>query len=207
MEPAGLTAEVSEAVQEVPVAPEAGPAADADAVVTQGIITELASAEADLTESEPVINVEPAAGVLTEQEASAAAAPEIEQPQQADLGVESEQLPVVEAAETREAEDTHIAVTEAAAAPVVPVTAPLQQFGLSLFLLPVEVVKVEVGVTFDRPFLDENYSLVATTSHQDCYAVIKSKGRESAILEIVRSRFSPECQGFVNWIAMGRSAE
>ncbi|KPV58043.1 hypothetical protein QJ48_18890, partial [Paenibacillus sp. A3] len=83
----------------------------------------------------------------------------------------------------------------------------VQQFGLSPFLLNLEDELTEVVLIFDRPFADNNYVLVASTDQTNTYAVIQQKEPDGAILEVVRSKFSPELQGVVNWIAIGAANE
>ncbi|UUZ84290.1 WIAG-tail domain [Paenibacillus sp. P26] len=73
--------------------------------------------------------------------------------------------------------------------------AAVQQFGLSAFILRVEDEKTEVILNFDRPFADENYVLVATANKSSCYAVIKQKQKASAVIEMVRTKFSPSFTG------------
>lgn len=83
----------------------------------------------------------------------------------------------------------------------------VQQFGISPFLLSLEDELTEVVLIFDRPFADNNYVLVASTDQTNTYAVIQQKEPDGAILEVVRSKFSPELQGMVNWIAIGAANE
>ncbi len=83
----------------------------------------------------------------------------------------------------------------------------VQQFGLSLFNLYTEEEKVELLVTFDQPFADANYVLVATSSQSDAFAVVKEKLADCAILELVRLKSAADIQGIVNWIAIGPLSE
>ncbi|NEN86135.1 WIAG-tail domain, partial [Paenibacillus elgii] len=83
----------------------------------------------------------------------------------------------------------------------------VQQFGMSPFLLKLEDELTEVVLIFDRPFADNNYVLVASTDQTNTYAVIQQKEPDGAIIEVVRSKFSPELQGVVNWIAIGAANE
>jgi hypothetical protein len=48
--------------------------------------------------------------------------------------------------------------------------------------------------------------ITAMTNHPACYAIVKQKQKDSAILSVVRSRFSPEQHGVINWIAIGKKA-
>ncbi|SFK72419.1 hypothetical protein SAMN03159341_101273, partial [Paenibacillus sp. 1_12] len=84
--------------------------------------------------------------------------------------------------------------------------APTQQFGLCSFLMRVEEETVNIQVQFDEPFTDEQYALVVTTDQTNSYGVIQQKKCDSAIIQIVRSRYSPQLEGIVNWIAMGRTS-
>lgn len=78
-----------------------------------------------------------------------------------------------------------------------------QQFGLSSFSFSSETESAAIPVIFDRPYADDNYVLVGTTSHPGCYAVIQSKQDSGAVIEVVRCNVSGEFQGVVNWIAIG----
>ncbi|WP_171909277.1 WIAG-tail domain [Paenibacillus sp. GP183] len=82
----------------------------------------------------------------------------------------------------------------------------VQQFGLASFEFKVQDEFVDVQIYFDDAFADLNYVLIATTNHTACYAVVKQKSTNYAILSVVRTRFSAEIYGIINWIAMGTKA-
>ncbi|TDF97551.1 WIAG-tail domain [Paenibacillus piri] len=78
-----------------------------------------------------------------------------------------------------------------------------QQYGLSMFKMSFEDENIYLTVTFEQPFADEEYVLVATTDHETCFAVVEEKRRDSATIRIVRTKFTSELRGNVNWIAIG----
>jgi hypothetical protein len=63
-----------------------------------------------------------------------------------------------------------------------------------------------VEVVFEEPFATPSFVLVAMTNHTACYPVLKAQTESSAVIEIVRTKFTPEPSGVVNWIAMGTRA-
>ena len=79
-----------------------------------------------------------------------------------------------------------------------------QQFGLVPFEMKTQDEMMEVVLHFDEKFADENYVLTAMTDHQSCYVSVKQKSMENAVVSIMRAKFSPDQQGIVNWIAIGK---
>lgn len=79
----------------------------------------------------------------------------------------------------------------------------LQQFGLCPFQLKLEDESMELTIPLEEPFPDAQYTLVATTDHPACYASIKEKKTDSVTIQIIRTRFSPELGGVINWNAVG----
>jgi hypothetical protein len=82
----------------------------------------------------------------------------------------------------------------------------IQQFGLLPFELKVQGEIIDVLLNFNESFADQEYVITAMTNHPACYAIVKQKHVESAVLSVVRSRFSPEQHGVINWIAIGNKA-
>ncbi|WP_244863792.1 WIAG-tail domain [Paenibacillus cisolokensis] len=82
--------------------------------------------------------------------------------------------------------------------------AALQQFGLCDYEFAGQSEQTDIPIKFEIPFLSEQYSIIATTDHPACYATIKEKRPDGAVLCIVRTRFGPEPKGTVNWVAIGR---
>ena len=90
----------------------------------------------------------------------------------------------------------------------IPVTASgtkravLQQFGIAEFRFQGQE-HLQIMITFDTPFTDEQFSFVAMSNHPACYTVLHSKEPTGAIVSIIRTRIGPEPIGFINWIAIG----
>ncbi|MCY9543310.1 WIAG-tail domain, partial [Paenibacillus alvei] len=82
-------------------------------------------------------------------------------------------------------------------------TAALQQFGTVPFSFRDLDEMIELRISFDEPYQNKNYVLVAMTNHSACYAVMKSQSTDHAIIEIMRTRISPHPNGLVSWIAIG----
>ncbi|MFB5679246.1 WIAG-tail domain, partial [Paenibacillus terreus] len=80
---------------------------------------------------------------------------------------------------------------------------PLQQFGRIPFLMHGNSDTTEVTITFDEPFSNPNYTLVAMTNHSAFYAVMKSQSSVSAVLEIAKLRRTDQNFGIISWIAIG----
>lgn len=78
-----------------------------------------------------------------------------------------------------------------------------QQYGLQSFTFLMQDVLVEVKITFDEQFADTHYIFVAMTNHPACYSFIKNKSKDHYIIQLSRSKFSPELTCFINWIAVG----
>ncbi|MNR33613.1 hypothetical protein D3C85_1512980 [compost metagenome] len=64
---------------------------------------------------------------------------------------------------------------------------------------------IELVLHFDEEYADTNYVLTAITNHPACYVIASQKSKGSAVLSIVRAKFSPDQQGIVNWMAIGKS--
>lgn len=82
----------------------------------------------------------------------------------------------------------------------------LQQFGLHPFHFEVQDESVEIQIPFEQPFADAFYVVVAMTNHTACYTVVKQKAPDFVTLQVVRSKFSPEPYGIINWLAVGTKA-
>ncbi|KIL38758.1 hypothetical protein SD70_24455 [Gordoniibacillus kamchatkensis] len=79
----------------------------------------------------------------------------------------------------------------------------LQQYGLVPFRFTPFDRCLDIYVTFDEPFQDDGYALVATTNEPGCRTVIVSKARESAVVRLLRDTPAPHLSGEMNWIALG----
>ncbi|MFB5267837.1 WIAG-tail domain [Paenibacillus enshidis] len=79
----------------------------------------------------------------------------------------------------------------------------LQQFGRIPFLMHENSDITEATVTFDEPFSNPNYILVAMINHSAFYAVLKSQSSVSAVLEIAKLRQTDQNFGVISWIAIG----
>jgi hypothetical protein len=79
----------------------------------------------------------------------------------------------------------------------------LQQFGMASFQFTALDEVVEVEVQLEQPYANDQYSVVAMSNHTACYTVLKEQTTQSATIQVVRTKFSPEPSGIVTWIAMG----
>jgi hypothetical protein len=80
----------------------------------------------------------------------------------------------------------------------------LELFGVVPFHFAAKEKRIEVVVEFNQAFADENYAIVAMTSDPTCYAVLKERTREAALIELIRTRLSPEAHSIMTWVAMGK---
>ena len=76
-------------------------------------------------------------------------------------------------------------------------------FGSEAYSFGGAVESIEVIVVFAEPFKDNSYVLVAMTDHPSCTCYLKRKSPNEAVLEVLRTRLSPEPQGWLQWIAAG----
>ncbi|WP_435924573.1 WIAG-tail domain [Paenibacillus sp. DYY-L-2] len=60
-----------------------------------------------------------------------------------------------------------------------------------------------VIVTFEEPFANSQYVLVATPNQPAYYATLKEQTPEMAVLEVTRIKESQVNFGFISWIAIG----
>lgn len=79
----------------------------------------------------------------------------------------------------------------------------LRQYGLVPFEFKAEDQSIEIRVSLEEAFTDENYVCVASTNHAACYAIVLSKDPQYAVVQIVRNKFSSDLNGILNWIAIG----
>ena len=81
----------------------------------------------------------------------------------------------------------------------------MQQFGIQPFTFGAKDEKTEIAVKFSQPFASDLYAITAITSHTACYVVLKERREEEAVLEIIRTRYTPELTGAISWIAIGNA--
>jgi hypothetical protein len=172
------------------------------AAVTEAVQPELEIASVTETvqteiEIEAAIQSEVAAVIGIEE----APQPEIEDWHTAENQVEAETEPAAAIAAEAAVLQTQPSVPVQPSKPAI-----TQQFGLTPFQLKLEDESVLVTVIFDQPFANSDFVLVATTNKEASYAVIEEKDSIGAVLRIVRSKYSPEFEGIVNWIAIGALA-
>jgi hypothetical protein len=99
------------------------------------------------------------------------------------------------------------AVTERqlAFAPVIAASggATLQQFGFVPFRFEVHDETVDVDVVLNEAYASADYAIVANTNHPACYATVKERFLDRAVLTVVRTKFFPQPEGIIIWIALG----
>lgn len=61
----------------------------------------------------------------------------------------------------------------------------------------------DIAVTFEKPFVNDRYALVATTDQTGCHTVIREKKAESAVIRLIRDSDDRLAEGEINWIAIG----
>ncbi|MNW54500.1 hypothetical protein D3C74_321020 [compost metagenome] len=81
----------------------------------------------------------------------------------------------------------------------------LQQFGMCAFLLLGHESSAELTITFEQPYLNNHYVLVAMTNNPSYYVTLKEQTAESAIVMVTRLSYSPVNYGYVTWIAIGNN--
>ncbi|WP_370639152.1 WIAG-tail domain [Cohnella sp. REN36] len=93
---------------------------------------------------------------------------------------------------------------------LLPVAASLpgvgMRFGHAPYRFEGNEEQLELVVTFNEPFADDEYALVAMSDHPSCVCALQQKAPSSAVLTVVRTRFTPAPQGAIQWIAVGRRA-
>jgi hypothetical protein len=113
-----------------------------------------------------------------------------------------------QAVQARHIADKTIGASKLSICPVESVKeSTLQQFGLQPFFFRIEDETLETTILFDKPFANSQYVLVATTNDPACYAAVKLKDADAAVVRIVRTKCSTETQGILNWIAVGTSLQ
>src|SRR5690606_1492706 len=78
-----------------------------------------------------------------------------------------------------------------------------QQFGLVPFTFSGLEEQIEAAITFDEAYVDDRYVLTITTDQPTCFASIKMKTPEFAVVTVSRLRIGPVPSGTLNWIAIG----
>ncbi|MNC40733.1 hypothetical protein D3C75_894600 [compost metagenome] len=81
----------------------------------------------------------------------------------------------------------------------------LQQFGMSAFLLLSHESSAELTISFDQPYLNNHYVLVAMTNNPSYYVTLKEQTTDSAVVMVTRLSYSPVNYGYVTWIAIGNN--
>ena len=81
----------------------------------------------------------------------------------------------------------------------------LQQFGLEPFVMKIQDETIELALHFEEEYANTDYVLTAMTNHPACYVIVSQKSTSSAVISIIRAKFSPDQQGIVNWMAIGKT--
>jgi hypothetical protein len=82
----------------------------------------------------------------------------------------------------------------------------VQQFGTAPFTFGAKDEKTEITISFEQPFANDHYALTAITTHTACYVVLRERRDKEAVLEIIRTRYTPELSGSISWIGIGDGA-
>nr|WP_275444788.1 WIAG-tail domain [Paenibacillus sp. ACRRX] len=78
----------------------------------------------------------------------------------------------------------------------------LQQFGTTPFELNEVEDRMTLTVYFQEPYDTPDYVLVAMTNHEECYAVLAQRWKDSADISIVRRLKGGTLQGHLSWIVI-----
>ncbi|MNI41821.1 hypothetical protein D3C73_960840 [compost metagenome] len=81
----------------------------------------------------------------------------------------------------------------------------LQQFGMCAFLLLGHESSAELTISFEQPYLNNHYVLVAMTNNPSYYVTLKEQTTDFAVVVITKLSFSPINYGYVTWIAIGNN--